>query len=694
MSNRTRSLSLLALPLVLVACGDATPASGNPGVDATTDTPAVDKVTPADQTSPGDVQPDSPSVDQLPPDLGVSDVTENDTGSDGAADATAPDITPEDVIDVVKPEDVAPDVPAPDVLVPDVTAPDVIDAAVMDAAAEDAFDASEPDVPTFDVVEATASEDVTPDVPAPDVFVAPDVEDVPVDVSVSPVSCAAILRANPMATSGTYRITPPGGAETMVTCDFSTGRGYTFSTGRPAGASASMILGACPAGFAPFEVRSEAHAAALRRFVISPTPADRWYWANFFSGPASTCPTLANRTGWLRTMSEWVDATIRAEALAPLDLVENCHNVGAFDPVPINDRVGFSNRGCAGCRVLYNSTEQDLPGTVVCSVNDVLACGAGLDDCDGDASNGCETRTTDAAHCGACNRRCGAGEVCAAGACVVRSAGTFLPPPPMVPGAAPAVMATGISGPQGLVIAPDGRVYVSVTGSGSIVRIDPAATPPAVATFATGLSEPSQLAMNTGDALVVAERSANRVTRIAINADGTAGARTMLAAGFSGPWGVTWDGAGNLLVSNEYGNTVDRVAPDGTVTRGVISGYNAPLDMRFDAAGRLWVGQYFGTALNNGTLVHQYDASLTRLRTVTGFSGPIGIALDAAGNAYVANWDGGATSMGRILRVATDGAVTMFASGLSGPHAIAFDARGGLWVADYASNRVLRVGGR
>ncbi len=147
-------------------------------------------------------------------------------------------------------------------------------------------------------------------------------------------------------------------------------------------------------------------------------------------------------------------------------------------------------------------------------------------------------------------------------------------------------------------------------------------------------------------------------------------------------------------MSNEYGSTVDRVAPDGTVTRGVISGYNAPLDMRFDAAGRLWVGQYFGTALNNGTLVHQYDASLTRLRTIMGFSGPIGIALDAAGNAYVANWDGGVTSMGRVLRVATDGAVTMFASGLSGPHAIAFDARGGLWVADYASNRVLRVGGR
>ena len=42
------------------------------------------------------------------------------------------------------------------------------------------------------------------------------------------------------------------------------------------------------------------------------------------------------------------------------------------------------------------------------------------------------------------------------------------------------------------------------------------------------------------------------------------------------------------------------------------------------------VGQFFGTSLNNGTLVHQYDGSLARLRSVAGFSGPVGIALDAA----------------------------------------------------------------
>ena len=40
-------------------------------------------------------------------------------------------------------------------------------------------------------------------------------------------------------------------------------------------------------------------------------------------------------------------------------------------------------------------------------------------------------------------------------------------------------------------------------------------------------------------------------------------------------------------MSNEFGDTVDRVSPTGVVTRGVVSGFNAPLDMRYDADGRL-----------------------------------------------------------------------------------------------------------
>ena len=58
----------------------------------------------------------------------------------------------------------------------------------------------------------------------------------------------------------------------------------------------------------------------------------------------------------------------------------------------------------------------------------VVACGAGLGDCDSVAANGCETDTrTSAANCGACGRACSLANAtagCAAGACTVQSCAT------------------------------------------------------------------------------------------------------------------------------------------------------------------------------------------------------------------------------------------------------------------------------
>ena len=233
-----------------------------------------------------------------------------------------------------------------------------------------------------------------------------------------PTSCAVILRRDPTARDGTYMIAPAGAA-LMARCDMTTGRGYTFLLGGSVGANSDAILGACPdAGTAPFEVRSEAHAAALRRYVVSPTPTGRWYWANFFAGPRVDCPTLANRGGWLRAPTDWVDANVAPAALLPLTMNENCNNMNQFDPIPLNDRQGYHNRHCEGCGVLLNRTEGTYPGTVVCSVNDVPACPTGTDDCNGVVSDGCETDLrTDAMHCGRCRNACRGGMVCTAGAC-------------------------------------------------------------------------------------------------------------------------------------------------------------------------------------------------------------------------------------------------------------------------------------
>ncbi len=59
-----------------------------------------------------------------------------------------------------------------------------------------------------------------------------------------------------------------------------------------------------------------------------------------------------------------------------------------------------------------------VASAAVSNVNVTCACSAGLTNCDGVASNGCEVNTgTDAANCGTCGNACGAGTTCADGIC-------------------------------------------------------------------------------------------------------------------------------------------------------------------------------------------------------------------------------------------------------------------------------------
>lgn len=298
----------------------------------------------------------------------------------------------------------------------------------------------------------------------------------------------------------------------------------------------------------------------------------------------------------------------------------------------------------------------------------------------------CIDLRNDSRNCGMCGNACATGLFCAEGECVRRNPdGSFLPPSRAGAAGTMQVVATGLGGVQGLLLSQDAStVYVSATGLGVIWRARLFQVPAMAERWAEGLSGPSQMTFDPEGRIVVAEREGNRVTRIAINPDGSAGARTSLPVTFQGPWGVIFDGNGNLFVSNEFGNTVDRVSSMGTVTRGVVPMFPAPLDLRFDAAGNLYVGDY-GNPLTSGTNVFVHDGALMRARTITGLLGPIGIALDLGGDVYVANYRGN-----NVARVSPSGASSVYAAGLSGPHAIAFDPRGTLYVADYGNQRLVR----
>lgn len=153
-------------------------------------------------------------------------------------------------------------------------------------------------------------------------------------------------------------------------------------------------------------------------------------------------------------------------------------------------------------------------------------------------------------------------------------------------------------------------------------------------------------------------------------------------AGTPSPSFLAYDSAGNLFVSSFYGNTVNKVAPNGTVTTFVSSGLANPEGVAFDADGNLYVAN-----AGSGSISKIAPDGTASLFVASGLSAPSGLAFDASGVLYVAN--AGSNS---IAKVSSSGVVTTFvATGLSQPDGLAFDATGNLYVANYGGLTISKI---
>ena len=84
-----------------------------------------------------------------------------------------------------------------------------------------------------------------------------------------------------------------------------------------------------------------------------------------------------------------------------------------------------SATNCGACGTVCPTPQNSIPACVAASCG--IFCATGFGSCDGANANGCEVSlTNDAANCGACGRACAAGQACQAGACVTNSCGAGL----------------------------------------------------------------------------------------------------------------------------------------------------------------------------------------------------------------------------------------------------------------------------
>lgn len=152
--------------------------------------------------------------------------------------------------------------------------------------------------------------------------------------------------------------------------------------------------------------------------------------------------------------------------------------------------------------------------------------------------------------------------------------------------------------------------------------------------------------------------------------------------GFSAPYGIAIDAAGDAWVTNTSGNSVIELTPNGTVGTTLTGSLVGPKGLAFDKSGNLWVAN--PTA---GTVVEFAGAAGTGTAYTVG-TGPVALAIDSAGTAWVAN-----QLSSSVSSVSSGGTVTSYSTGLSlnGPTGIALDTSGNIYVANSGGGNVVKL---
>jgi sugar lactone lactonase YvrE len=190
------------------------------------------------------------------------------------------------------------------------------------------------------------------------------------------------------------------------------------------------------------------------------------------------------------------------------------------------------------------------------------------------------------------------------------------------------------------------------------------------------------------------------------------------------PVGVAFDGAGNVIVGDQFNERIRKIAPDGTTTTlagngtsgfadgsGASAEFREPVGVAVGGDGTVYVADYNGNRIRKvapdgttSTLAGNGTAGFFNgsggANGTTQFNSPVGLALDGAGTLFV-----GDSFNRRIRKVAPDGSTTTLtgdgtfgsidgsggATEFEVPSGVALGPGGTLYVADPNDNRIRKV---
>ena len=160
------------------------------------------------------------------------------------------------------------------------------------------------------------------------------------------------------------------------------------------------------------------------------------------------------------------------------------------------------------------------------------------------------------------------------------------------------------------------------------------------------------------------------------------GGQSIFASGFTEPWDLAFDNAGNLFVVDyDRGGLRGDAAVYKITSNGVrttfASGLSYPAYLAVDSTGNVFVADY-----NHG-IIYEYKPTGSRATFASGLHHPVGMAFNSAGNLFVVD-NSANIYLGRIYEYKPDGSRGTFAvlDPSDRPADLAFDSMGNLFMAD------------
>jgi streptogramin lyase len=242
---------------------------------------------------------------------------------------------------------------------------------------------------------------------------------------------------------------------------------------------------------------------------------------------------------------------------------------------------------------------------------------------------------------------------------------------------------TAHSGPNGIVLGPDGNLWFVETTANQIGRMKPDGT---INEFAipTANSSPTAIAVGPDGNLWFTESGGNRIGRI--TPDGVI-TEFLIPTANSGPLGITQGPDGNLWFTEWGGNRIGRITPDGAITEFALpTAGSAPWGITAGPDGSLWFTEFNANQIGRIT---PDGATITEFSLSNANSGPESITIGPDGNLWFTE-----ANANQIGRITPDGAtITEFpiATLDSGPAAITLGPDGNLWFTETNGNQIAQI---